>query len=62
MKFLCDVHISYKIVRFLSDSGFHSIHINEIFKNNIEWIKKVNANSRFIIEIDRYNVTYRISD
>jgi len=120
MKFLCDVHISYKIVKFLSDSGFHSVHVNrilqgshtkdsvicnyanknnyilitkdqdfknsfhlnktpnklikinlgntsnqeliEIFKNNLEWIRIVNVNSRFIIEIDWYNVTFRVSD
>lgn len=30
MKFLCDVHISYKVVRFLSDSGSESTHVNNI--------------------------------
>lgn len=30
MKFLCDVHISYKIVRYLKSSGFEALHINEI--------------------------------
>ena len=30
MKFLCDVHISYKVVHFLSKSGFETIHVNQI--------------------------------
>lgn len=30
MKFLCDVHISYKVVNFLSMSGFETIHVNQI--------------------------------
>ena len=30
MKFLCDVHISYKVVKFLAKSGFETIHVNQI--------------------------------
>lgn len=30
MKFLCDVHISYKVVKYLKSSGFEAIHVNEI--------------------------------
>lgn len=30
MKFLCDVHISYKLVKFLEKKGFESIHITKI--------------------------------
>jgi predicted nuclease of predicted toxin-antitoxin system len=30
MKFLCDVHISYKVVNFLSGLGYETIHINQI--------------------------------
>lgn len=30
MKFLCDVHISHKIVAHLKSLGFESIHVNEI--------------------------------
>jgi predicted nuclease of predicted toxin-antitoxin system len=30
MKFLCDVHISYKIVNFLFKSGYEAIHVNQI--------------------------------
>ena len=30
MRFLCDVHISYKIANYLKSLGFETIHINEI--------------------------------
>ena len=30
MKFLCDVHISYKIRSYIKSLGFEAIHINEI--------------------------------
>lgn len=30
MKFLCDVHISYKISTHLKSLGFEAIHVNEI--------------------------------
>ena len=32
MKFLCDVHISYKIVRYLRSLEFETIHVNEILE------------------------------
>ena len=32
MKFLCDVHISYKVVKFLSDLGHEAIHVNTILE------------------------------
>jgi predicted nuclease of predicted toxin-antitoxin system len=32
MKFLCDVHISYKIVNYLIKLGFETIHVNTILK------------------------------
>jgi predicted nuclease of predicted toxin-antitoxin system len=34
MKFLCDVHISYKIVRYLINLGFEAIHINDILNKS----------------------------
>lgn len=34
MKFLCDVHISYKIVNQFRDLGFESIHVNEILNKS----------------------------
>ncbi len=30
MQFLCDVHISYKIQKFLDNEGYKTIHVNEI--------------------------------
>jgi len=30
MKFLCDVHISYKIVKYLRSLEFEAIHVNEV--------------------------------
>ncbi|WP_375578566.1 DUF5615 family PIN-like protein [Marivirga tractuosa] len=34
MKFLCDVHISYKIVNTLKSIGFDAIHVNEILNKS----------------------------
>lgn len=30
MRFLCDVHISFKFVRFLNSIGFETVHVNNI--------------------------------
>lgn len=30
MKFICDVHISYKLVRYLTAKGFEAIHVNSL--------------------------------
>lgn len=30
MKFLCDVHISYKLVKYLKDLSIETIQVNEI--------------------------------
>jgi predicted nuclease of predicted toxin-antitoxin system len=30
MRFLCDVHISYKIVNYLNSCGYETIHVNTI--------------------------------
>ena len=30
MKVLCDVHISYKIVRFFKEKGIEALHVNEL--------------------------------
>lgn len=32
MKFLCDVHIPYRLVSYLTSSGFYSIHINGVLE------------------------------
>lgn len=31
MKFICDVHISYKLVKYLNSLGYETIHVNDIF-------------------------------
>ena len=33
MKFLCDVHISYKVVKFFSEAGYETIHVNQILES-----------------------------
>jgi predicted nuclease of predicted toxin-antitoxin system len=30
MRFLCDVHISFKVVRLLQSEGFNAVHLNDI--------------------------------
>ncbi|MEK6477466.1 DUF5615 family PIN-like protein [Catalinimonas sp. 4WD22] len=40
MKFLCDVHISYKIVKYLRALEFEAIHVNEILD---KWHTKADA-------------------
>jgi predicted nuclease of predicted toxin-antitoxin system len=39
MKFLCDVHISYKVVNHLISLGYEAIHINEVLN---KWYTKDN--------------------
>jgi len=34
MKFLCDVHISFKLVAYLKSLGFDAIHVNEILNKS----------------------------
>jgi predicted nuclease of predicted toxin-antitoxin system len=40
MKFLCDVHISYKICKFLENEGHSAIHVNSILD---KWLTKDGA-------------------
>lgn len=34
MNFLCDVHISYKIVNYLTNKGCSAAHINHLFRDS----------------------------
>jgi len=34
MRFLCDVHISYKIANHLKSFGFEAVHVNEILNKS----------------------------
>jgi predicted nuclease of predicted toxin-antitoxin system len=44
MKFICDVHISYKLVRFLTSKGLESYHVNSL---EDKWHTKDNEICRF---------------
>jgi predicted nuclease of predicted toxin-antitoxin system len=43
MKVLCDVHISYKVVRFFKQKGIEALHVNELHDR---WFTKDNYISR----------------
>ena len=49
MKFCCDVHISYKIVKHLRTLGFEAIHVNEILE---KWHTKDSAICTYADEND----------
>lgn len=34
MKVLCDVHIAYRLVRFLQDQGVEAVHVNRILSQS----------------------------
>ncbi|SDC53865.1 Predicted nuclease, contains PIN domain, potential toxin-antitoxin system component [Algoriphagus faecimaris] len=34
MKFLCDVHIPFKLVSFFQDLGYESVHVNSILEGS----------------------------
>ncbi len=34
MQFVCDVHISFKVVRFLEQEGFSVVHVNKILNGD----------------------------
>lgn len=56
MKFLCDVHISYKIVKFLSELGYETIHVNTIldkwYTKDKDICKYADANELIVITKD----------
>ncbi len=56
MKFLCDVHISYKLVKFLRDAGHEAIHVNQIldkwFSTDQDIAKYADANNYIVISKD----------
>ena len=56
MKFLCDVHISYKVVYYLISTGHEAFHINSIldkwFTSDNEIIKYADQNDLIIISKD----------
>jgi len=56
MKFLCDVHISYKLVKFLNDAGHEAIHVNQIldkwYSTDQDIAKYADDNSCIVISKD----------
>ncbi|TVR78884.1 MAG: hypothetical protein EA412_07830 [Chitinophagaceae bacterium] len=56
MRFLCDVHISYKLTKFLISKGFESLHVNEILgkseTKDSELCNFANQNNYVIISKD----------
>jgi len=44
MKFLCDVHISYKLTKHLEELGYEAIHVNNILD---KWFTKDNDISKY---------------
>jgi len=56
MKFLCDVHISFKIISHLNSLGFETIHVNQIldkwFTKDHDICKYADANNLIIITKD----------
>jgi len=49
MKFLCDVHISIKFSKYLSLSGFHTLHVNQILD---KWLTTDSTICRYVDEND----------
>lgn len=47
MKVLCDVHISYKVVRFFKQKGIETLHVNEL---SDKWFTKDAVISRLADE------------
>lgn len=47
MKFLCDVHISYKLLNALNKLGFDCIHVNNILD---KWYTKDTAIAKYVDE------------
>jgi predicted nuclease of predicted toxin-antitoxin system len=54
MKFLCDVHISYQVCKYLNSKGVEAIHINSILE---KWYTKDDAITKFADENDYIIIT-----
>ena len=54
MKFLCDVHISFKLVNAIKDLGFSCVHVNSILDS---WFTKDSEISKFVDSHDYIMVT-----
>jgi predicted nuclease of predicted toxin-antitoxin system len=54
MKVLCDVHISYKLVKFLNENGVEAIHVNDILDR---WFTKDKDICKYADENDYVIIT-----
>lgn len=54
MKFLCDVHISFKLVNALNQLGYECVHVNNILD---KWFTKDAAITKFADENDYIIIT-----
>ncbi|WP_395045252.1 DUF5615 family PIN-like protein [Flavobacterium sp.] len=54
MKFLCDVHISFKLVNAIKNLGFDCIHVNSILD---KWFSKDSEITKFADENDYIMIT-----
>ncbi|AEI47410.1 DUF5615 family PIN-like protein [Runella slithyformis] len=56
MKFICDVHISYKLVRFLTTKGLEACHVNSLenkwYTKDGEICRFADANDLIVITKD----------
>lgn len=61
MKFLCDVHISYKLVNYIKSIGFEAIHVNQILQKSNTKDKDICIyadNFNFIVVTKDYDFKY----
>lgn len=56
MKFICDVHISLKLAKHISNQGFECIHVNTILD---KWFTADSAIAKYV---DLYNYTLITKD
>lgn len=54
MRFLCDVHISLKLVKFLNSKKYECVHINSILD---KWFTKDSAIATYVDENDFILIT-----
>ncbi len=58
MKILCDVHITYKVVKLLIDKGIEAVHINQILD---KWFTKDHEIS-YYADLHDYTVVSKDAD
>jgi hypothetical protein len=54
MRFLCDVHISYKIANHLNSLGFETLHVNEILVCCILVFRSFEKGKKLAVKMSNY--------